>query len=58
MSQVPVIDQQFFQMTDQTPEACYFVPEPTGQVVRFPGQCEDVPLVEDFDFTRVKMLLY
>lgn len=51
---VPVLDQRYYQVDDQSPEACFYYPEPQpGVPVRFPGQCEDVPVTANFNLTQV-----
>ncbi|GBP17935.1 Apolipoprotein D [Eumeta japonica] len=51
---IPVLDERYYQIRDQTPEGCFFYPEPVlGEPVVFPGQCnENIEAVPDFDLNR------
>uniref|UniRef100_A0A2A4JTH0 Lipocalin/cytosolic fatty-acid binding domain-containing protein n=1 Tax=Heliothis virescens TaxID=7102 RepID=A0A2A4JTH0_HELVI len=51
MSNIQVLDQRYYIDRDQTPEGCFYYPEPKpGQAVVFPGQCDDnIAAVPNFD---------
>ncbi|XP_063831228.1 uncharacterized protein LOC135080516 [Ostrinia nubilalis] len=53
VSQVQVLDDRYYRTADQSPEGCFYYPEPQpGQVVRFPGTCSnDIPVVPNFNMT-------
>ncbi|XP_063387670.1 uncharacterized protein LOC134673601 [Cydia fagiglandana] len=45
-----VLYPQFYLTVDQSDEACFHYPEPTGETVILRGQCDDdIPTVQDFD---------
>ncbi|CAG4957190.1 unnamed protein product [Colias eurytheme] len=50
---IPVLDQRYFAENDQSPEGCFYYPEPKpGVVVEFPGQCdESIQAVANFNLT-------
>ncbi|XP_026333313.1 uncharacterized protein LOC113240270 [Hyposmocoma kahamanoa] len=54
MSGIPVLDQQYYINRDQSPEGCFYYPEPeSGVTVIFPGQCNTtIPVVEDFNLAN------
>lgn len=54
-SGIPVLDQQYYINRDQSPEGCFYYPEPeSGVTVIFPGQCNTtIPVVEDFNLANV-----
>ncbi|CAG9789457.1 unnamed protein product [Diatraea saccharalis] len=54
MAQVPVLDQRYFVPVDQSPDGCFYFPEPqSGVPVVFPGQCdENIAVVQDFNLTQ------
>lgn len=56
MNTVDVVDQRYFRNMDQSPEGCFYFPEPQLDVaVVFPGQCDTtVPVVQNFNFTQVR----
>ncbi|CAH0728579.1 unnamed protein product, partial [Brenthis ino] len=59
ISTIPVLDQRYYQVDDQTPAGCFYYPEPKqGVPVRFPGQCEDIPVTPNFDMTRFQGTWY
>lgn len=44
-----VLRDEYYEVVDQSDEACFFLPEVTGDVVIFPGVCDqDIPVVQDF----------
>ncbi|XP_063628207.1 uncharacterized protein LOC134799701 [Cydia splendana] len=45
-----VLYPQFYLTVDQSDDACFYYPEPTGETVIFRGQCDDdIPTVQEFD---------
>lgn len=53
-SGIQVLDERYYQPIDQSREGCFYFPEPEpGKVVRFPGQCEDIDVVQNFDLSKV-----
>uniref|UniRef100_A0A2A4JVA8 Lipocalin/cytosolic fatty-acid binding domain-containing protein n=1 Tax=Heliothis virescens TaxID=7102 RepID=A0A2A4JVA8_HELVI len=60
MSNIQVLDQRYYIDRDQTPEGCFYYPEPQpGQAVVFPGQCDDsIAAVPDFDMNRFQGTWY
>ncbi|RVE53897.1 hypothetical protein evm_001559 [Chilo suppressalis] len=54
MADVPVLDQRYFEQVDQSPEGCFYFPNPQpGIPVVFPGQCDNnVNVVQNFNFSR------
>lgn len=55
MNDIPVLDQQYYIPRDQSPESCFYFPEPEpGVTVVFPGQCNtSIPVVLDFNLNDV-----
>ncbi|XP_013135715.1 PREDICTED: uncharacterized protein LOC106101136 [Papilio polytes] len=51
---VPVLDARYYENTDQSPEGCFYYPEPQpGVPVVFPGQCDNtIQAVPNFNFTQ------
>ncbi|KAL4702755.1 hypothetical protein ACJJTC_002295 [Scirpophaga incertulas] len=60
MANVSVLDQQYFEVIDQSEEGCFYYPEPQeDHVVEFPGTCDDnVAVVPDFDLARFSNVWY
>lgn len=58
ISDIPVLDQQYYTIRDQSPEGCFYYPEPEpGVTVVFPGQCDTtIPVVEDFNLASVSIV--
>ncbi|XP_064293123.1 uncharacterized protein LOC128682706 [Plodia interpunctella] len=54
MSNIEILDQRYYVVGDQSPEGCFYYPEPIqGVPVVFPGQCDaNIPVVSDFNITR------
>nr|XP_049704849.1 uncharacterized protein LOC110376413 isoform X13 [Helicoverpa armigera] len=54
MSNIQVLDQRYYVNRDQSPEGCFYYPDPQpGQAVIFPGQCDDnIAAVPNFDLNR------
>ncbi|XP_047033930.1 uncharacterized protein LOC124640271 isoform X1 [Helicoverpa zea] len=54
MSNTQVLDQRYYVNRDQSPEGCFYYPDPQpGQAVIFPGQCDDnIAAVPNFDLNR------
>lgn len=50
MSEVTVLDQRYYDDVDQSPSACFFLPEiPPGQPIILNGQCDpNITVVENF----------
>ncbi|KAL0819468.1 hypothetical protein ABMA28_007573 [Loxostege sticticalis] len=53
INRVQVLDERYYRTADQSPEACFYYPEPQpGQVVRFPGRCNpNIPVEQNFNLT-------
>ncbi|XP_068619407.1 uncharacterized protein [Battus philenor] len=49
-----VLDSRYYQQTDQSPEGCFYFPEPQpGVPVVFPGQCDEgIQAVPNFNLTQ------
>ncbi|KPI92172.1 Apolipoprotein D [Papilio xuthus] len=60
INNVQVLDQRYFVAKDQSPEGCFFYPEPQTDVpVRFPGQCDvNVPVVTGFSLQQFQGVWY
>ncbi|XP_013192152.2 uncharacterized protein LOC106136222 [Amyelois transitella] len=49
---IPVLNNSYYQQEDQTVPGCFYYPDPVpGQIVIFPGQCEDIATVDNFNLT-------
>ncbi|CAH2094770.1 unnamed protein product [Euphydryas editha] len=47
------LNQNYYQLTDQSPEACFYIPEVNrNEAPRFRGQCENIQGIQDFDIQR------
>lgn len=54
ISSIVVLDNEYYEPIDQTDTACFFLPElAEGEPIILPGQCEDVPVVQNFDAVAV-----
>ncbi|CAG9565650.1 unnamed protein product [Danaus chrysippus] len=52
VNNVPVLNEQYYRPSDQTKEGCFYYPEPqAGVVVEFPGQCENVQGIQNFNMS-------
>ncbi|CAG9565651.1 unnamed protein product [Danaus chrysippus] len=52
VNNVPVLNEQYYVQNDQTKEGCFYYPEPqAGVVVEFPGQCENVQGIQNFNMS-------
>ncbi|CAK1583857.1 unnamed protein product [Parnassius mnemosyne] len=51
---IPILDDRYYQQVDQSPEGCFYFPEPKpGEPVLFPGQCEDsIQAVPNFNMNQ------
>lgn len=58
IDRVQVLDNRYYIPQDQTPEGCFYYPEPQpGVPVVFPGQCDNtVPIVSNFNMAQVRIL--
>lgn len=56
---VPVLDQRYFNIQNQSVEGCFYYPDPEpGTPVVFPGQCdESIQAVPNFNFNQVNVIL-
>ncbi|XP_045485998.1 uncharacterized protein LOC110999208 isoform X1 [Pieris rapae] len=54
MSDIDVLDQQYYEKINQSYSACFYLPDITlGEPVIFPGKCDpDIPVVQNFNVTR------
>ncbi|KAF9407326.1 hypothetical protein HW555_012606 [Spodoptera exigua] len=54
MADIKVLDQRYFVSRDQSPEGCFYFPDPQpGVPVVFPGQCDDnIAAVSSFDINN------
>lgn len=53
---VEVLAPQYYRSADHSADGCFFFPEPVrGEPVRFPGQCSNVSVVENFNLTAVRI---
>ncbi|XP_037294072.1 uncharacterized protein LOC115446804 isoform X2 [Manduca sexta] len=54
MNSIDVLDQRYYQAMDQSPNGCFYIPEPQeGVPVVFPGQCDPtIPTVVNFNFNQ------
>ncbi|XP_038206910.1 uncharacterized protein LOC119828739 [Zerene cesonia] len=57
---IPVLDQRYYDENDQSPDGCFYYPEPKpGVVVVFPGQCdESIQAVPNFNLTEFQGTWY
>ncbi|KAJ2953455.1 hypothetical protein O0L34_g1049 [Tuta absoluta] len=50
VNDVRVLNQRYYKIVNNTDEACFYFPEPTGQPVRFRGRCDqNIPVVQNFN---------
>ncbi|CAG5005077.1 unnamed protein product [Parnassius apollo] len=51
---IPILDDRYYQPVDQSAEGCFYFPEPRpGELVLFPGQCEDsIEAVPNFNMSQ------
>ncbi|KAG6455295.1 hypothetical protein O3G_MSEX009121 [Manduca sexta] len=54
VNSVDVLDQRYYQVTDQSRNGCFYFPEPQpGVQVVFPGQCDpNIPVVQNFNMNQ------
>lgn len=57
IANIPVLQPQYYIQRDQSPEGCFYFPEPQpGVVVEFPGQCDNnIQAVANFNLTAVSI---
>ncbi|XP_037876122.1 chlorophyllide A binding protein isoform X2 [Bombyx mori] len=58
INRINVLDQRYFEVTDQTPTGCFYFPvAQPGVPVVFPGQCDtNVPVVQNFNLNEFQGL--
>lgn len=56
VNSIDVLDDRYYINQNQSPEGCFYFPEPEpGVPVVFPGQCDgNLTVVENFNITRVR----
>ncbi|XP_045453252.1 uncharacterized protein LOC123662453 [Melitaea cinxia] len=54
ISRIPVLDQRYFEINNQSREGCFYYPDPEpGVPVRFPGQCDNtIPVTTNFSLSQ------
>lgn len=54
---IPVLDQRYYETTDQSVAGCFYFPEPQqGVPVVFPGQCDQtINAVPNFNLQQVSV---
>lgn len=59
INSVQVLNDEYFNLREQSDIACFYYPEPVpGVPVTFRGQCdESIPVVQNFDLIRVRKII-
>lgn len=56
---IPVLNEEYYRVVDNSNAACFYYPEFTGEPVTFRGQCDNsIPVVQSFDLNKVNIFMY